>query len=108
MATSDEAPAVRPETPRALAVVECEGGRFRRICRSQGTVVACIFRAKSVAKRRMPASFRRPIACSITTRSPSHPSAFLDPKHVAKIAETEALSVAALPPGTATRGAVAR
>jgi hypothetical protein len=90
--------AQRPEDPPELAVVECDGGRIR--CREPGqgrgvhlagegwreTKNACLVRAKRQTFEEDP--------------QPEPPQCFCDPKHVAKIAETEALSVAApLPAG---------
>lgn len=91
-----EALAQRPEEPPDLAVVECDGGRIR--CREPGrgrgvhlsgegwreTKNACLIRARRQTFADDP--------------QPEPPKCFCDPKHVAKIAETEALSVAALVP----------
>lgn len=88
-----DALAQRPEEPPELAVVECDGGRIR--CREPGlgrgvhlagegwreTKNACLVRAKRQTFDEDP--------------QPEPPPCFSDPKHVAKIAETEALSVAA-------------
>ncbi|MGC2223640.1 MAG: hypothetical protein WA624_15455 [Methylocella sp.] len=88
-----DALAQRPEDPPELAVVECDGGRIR--CREPGrgrgvhlvgegwreTKNACLVRAKRQTFAEDP--------------QPEPPSCFCDPKHVARIAETEALSVAA-------------
>jgi hypothetical protein len=92
-AKSGETLARRPEEPPDLAVVECDGGRIRTREPGHGPGVhrsgegwredknACLIRAK-----------RRVFA---EDPQPEPPASFCDPKHVAKIAETEALSVAA-------------
>lgn len=94
---SDEVLAQRPETPPDLAVVECDGGRLRTREPDCGPGVhlsgegwredknACLIRAQ-----------RRVFA---EDPQPEPPACFFDVKHVAQIAETEALSIAApLPP----------
>jgi len=92
-AKSGDALARRPEEPPDLAVVECDGGRIRTREPGHGPGVhrsnegwredknACLIRAK---RRVFPED-----------PQPEPPACFCDPKHVAKIAETEALSVAA-------------
>jgi hypothetical protein len=89
--------AEHPEKPPELAVVECDGGRIR--CRQPGhgpgvhldgkgwreDKNACLIRAKRQTFEEDP--------------QPEPPDCFCDPQHVAKIAETEALSVAAPVPG---------
>lgn len=92
-ATSDAALAARPEKPPALAVVECDGGRFRMREPGHGRGVHLSGEGWRETKN----------ACliSATHRTfdhdprPEPPDCFLDPQHVAKIAETAALSVAA-------------
>ena len=97
-AKSGDALARRPEEPPDLAVVECDGGRIRTREPGHGPGVhrsgegwredknACLIRAK---RRVFPED-----------PQPEPPACFCDPKHVAKIAQTEALSVAApLPSG---------
>jgi len=87
--------AQRPEAPPALAVVECDGGRFRMREPGHGRGVHLAGEGWRETKN----------ACLISaTRQtfdadpqPEPPACFLDPQHVAKIAETEALSVAASP-----------
>jgi len=90
---SGKALARRPEEPPALAVVECDGGRIRTREPGHGPGVhragegwredknACLIRAKRRVFQDDP--------------QPEPPACFCDSKHVAKIAETEALSVAA-------------
>lgn len=85
--------AARPEAVPTLAVVECDGGRFRMREPGHGrgvhlsgegwreTKVSCLISAT-----------RQTFA---TDPQPEPPECFLDPEHVAKIAETQALSVAA-------------
>jgi len=90
--------AKRPEAPPQLAVVECDGGRIRTRQPGHGPGVhlsgegwredknACLIRAERRVFSEDP--------------QPEPPACFCDPQHVAKIAETEALSVAAPLPGT--------
>jgi hypothetical protein len=89
---SDEALARVPEAPPELAVVECDGGRIRTREPGHGPGVhlsgqgwketknACLIRAARKTFSEDP--------------QPEPPACFLDPVHVAKIAEAEALSVA--------------
>lgn len=91
---SDEALALRSADPPQLAVVECDGGRIRTREPGHGPGVhrsgegwredknACLIRALRTTFQDDP--------------QPDPPASFCDPKHVAKIAETEALSVAAV------------
>lgn len=93
---TDDALARRPEQPPDLAVVECDGGRIRTREPGHGPGVhrtaegwretknACLIRAARTTSEEDP--------------QPEPPECFRDPKHVAKIAETEALSVAAAVP----------
>jgi hypothetical protein len=95
---TDDVLAQRPETPPDLAVVECDGGRIRTREPGHGPGVhrttegwretknACLIRAKRKTFDDDP--------------QPEPPDCFCDPKHVAKIAETEALSVAAPRPAS--------
>ncbi len=90
---SEDALAQRPESPPVLAVVECDGGRIRTRETGHGRGVhhagqgwretknACLIRASRKSFEDDP--------------QPEPPECFSDPKHVAKIAETEAFSVAA-------------
>ncbi len=85
--------AQRPEEPPELAVVECDGGRARMRQPGHGRGVhlsgdgwretknACLIRASRKTFTKDP--------------QPEPPECFCNPKHVAKLAETEALSVAA-------------
>jgi hypothetical protein len=84
---------VMPESPPDVAVVECDGGRIRTRRPDQGPGVhlegkgwnetknACLIRAQGQTFAEDP--------------QPEPPECFCDPDHVAKIAETAALSVAA-------------
>lgn len=88
-----EALAARPECPPVLAVAECDGGRFRMREPGHGRGVHLSGEGWRETKN----------ACLISAThqsfdadpQPEPPQCFLDPQHVAKIAETEALSVAA-------------
>lgn len=96
---TDAALAKRPESPPDLAVVECDGGRIRTREPGHGPGVhrtgegwretknACLIRARRKISNDDP--------------QPEPPKCFCDPKHVAKIAETEALSLAAAQPSSA-------
>jgi hypothetical protein len=98
---TDDALAQRPESPPTLAVVECDGGRIRTREPGHGPGVhrtgegwretknACLIRAKRTLSEEDP--------------EPEPPACFGDPKHVAKIAETEALSVASASPPLESR-----
>ncbi len=99
--TSD-ALAERPESPPTLAVIECDGGRIRTREPGHGPGVhragegwretknACLIRATRTLSDDDP--------------EPEPPACFCDPKHVAKIAETEALSVASSSLSLESRG----
>lgn len=90
---TSEALAQRPGAPPTLAVVECDGGRLRTREPDHGRGVHLCGEGWRETKN----------ACLINATyktfdvdpQPEPPACFLDPKHVAKIAETEALSVAA-------------
>jgi len=96
--SSANALAMRPENVPELAVVECDGGRIRTREMGRGPGVhlsetgwredknACLIRASRQT--------------FVDDPQPEPPECFCDPKHVAKIAETEALSVAAPLPKT--------
>ena len=98
---TDDALARRPESPPTLAVVECDGGRIRTREPGHGPGVhrtgegwretknACLIRATRTLSDEDP--------------EPEPPACFCDPKHVAKIAETEALSVASASPPPESR-----
>jgi hypothetical protein len=93
----DDALALRSEAPPQLAVVECDGGRIRTREPGHGPGVhrtgeggwredknACLIRATRTVSADDP--------------QPEPPESFCDPKHVAKMAATEALSVASVVP----------
>jgi hypothetical protein len=92
----DNALAKRPEAPPELAVVECDGGRIRVREPGHGRGVhlsnegwretknACLIRATRKTFEEDP--------------QPEPPECFCDPKHVARITETQALSPAAARP----------
>jgi hypothetical protein len=94
--------AVTPESPPDLAVVECDGGRIRTRLPDHGPGVhlegkgwnetknACLIRAQGQTFAEDP--------------QPEPPECFLDAAHVAKIAETAALSVATAREKEATVG----
>lgn len=100
---TDDALALRSDHAPDLAIVECDGGRIRCRHADRGpgvhpvgegwreTKVACLIRAQRQTFEEDP--------------QPEPPECFSDPKHVAKLAETEALSVASViprdPPETA-------
>jgi hypothetical protein len=98
---TDDALAQRPESPPSLAVIECDGGRIRTREPGHGPGVhrtgegwcetknACLIRATRTVSEEDP--------------QPEPPACFRDPKHVAKIAETEALSVASPLPAMESR-----
>ena len=89
----DRALAQMPESPPQLAVVECDGGRIRTRQPGHGPGVhlagegwredknACLIRALRTVSEHDP--------------QPAPPECFCDPTHAARIAETEALSLAA-------------
>ncbi len=93
--------AARPENVPELAIVECDGGRIRTREMNRGPGVhlaetgwredknACLIRATRQT--------------FVDDPQPEPPECFCDPKHVAQLAETEALSVAAPVPSTAPR-----
>ncbi len=90
-----------PESPPELAVVECDGGRIRTREPGHGPGVhltdkgwsesknACLIRAKATVSDHDP--------------QPEPPACFSDPKHVAKVAETQALSVASATPESSAK-----
>ncbi len=97
---SDRALAQTPESPPQLAVVECDGGRIRTREPGHGPGVhlagegwredknACLIRALRTISQDDP--------------QPDPPECFCDPIHAARIAETEALSLAAPAPKPST------
>ena len=83
----------RPENAPALAVVECDGGRIRT--RQPGNGPGVTLEGKGWNETKNACLIRADHKTFAEDPKPDPPACFLDPKHVAKIAETEALSVAA-------------
>ena len=101
---TDDALARRPGQPPELAVVECDGGRIRT--REPGHGPGVHRAAEGWRETKNACLIRAACTTSDGDPQPEPPECFRDPKHVAKIAETEALSVAAAVPDAS--GAVAR
>lgn len=85
-----------PESPPELAVVECDGGRIRT--REPGHGPGVHFPEKGWSESKNACLIRAKPTVSDHDPQPEPPACFCDPKHVAKIAETQALSVAAATP----------
>ena len=84
--------AKRPENVPALAVVECDGGRIRTREPGHGPGVTLTGSGWSESKH---ACLIRATHQTFTSDpQPDPPECFLDPKHVAKIVESAALSLA--------------
>jgi hypothetical protein len=90
--------AQRPEEPPELAVVECDGGRIR--CRQPGQGPGVHLEGKGWREDKNACLIRAHRQTFEEDPQPEPPACFLDPQHVAEIAETEALSVAAPLPTT--------
>lgn len=88
----DEALAQRPEEPPALAVVECDGGRIRT--RQPGHGPGVHLNEKGWREDKNACLIRATCKTFDHDPQPEPPECFCDMKHVAKIAETEALSLA--------------
>jgi hypothetical protein len=88
--------AKRPESPPDLAVVECDGGRIRT--REPGCGPGVHRNGEGWRETKNACLIRAARKIFETDPQPEPPACFCDPKHVAKIAETEALSVAAAQP----------
>jgi hypothetical protein len=93
---TDDALAKRPESPPALAVVECDGGRIRT--REPGHGPGVHRTAEGWRETKNACLIRATRTASDSDPEPEPPASFCDPKHVAKIAEAEALSVASAQP----------
>lgn len=93
---TDDALASRPESPPDLAVVECDGGRIRT--REPGHGPGVHRTAEGWRETKNACWIRAARTRSEDDPQPEPPACFCDPKHVAQIAETEALSVAAARP----------
>lgn len=98
---SDDALARRTEEPPTLAVVECDGGRIRT--REPGHGPGVHNTADGWRETKNACLIRATRTTSTDDPQPEPPDCFCDPKHVAKIAETEALSVAAAAPANVSR-----
>lgn len=83
----------RPQNGPALAVVECDGGRIRT--RQPGNGPGVTKEGQGWNETKNACLIRADHKTFLEDPKPNPPACFLDPKHVAKIAETEALSVAA-------------
>ena len=100
---TDDALANRPESPPELAVVECDGGRIRTRTREPGHGPGVHRSGEGWRENKNACLIRALPTVSDHDPQPEPPACFLDPKHVAGIAETQALSVAsAKPAATAT------
>lgn len=89
---SDDALAKSPESPPELAVVECDGGRIRT--REPGHGPGVHLDGKGWNETKNACLIRATRKTFTDDPQPEPPDCFVDPGHVAKIAETEALSVA--------------
>lgn len=90
-----EAPlAKRPENVPGLAVVECDGGRIR--CRQTGEGPGVHLEGKGWKETKNACLIRAQRKTFAEDPQPDPPECFCDAEHVAKIAETEALSVASV------------
>jgi hypothetical protein len=93
---TDDALAQRPQVPPELAVVECDGGRIRT--REPGHGPGVHRTAEGWRETKNACLIRGSRTISDQDPQPEPPACFCDPKHVAQIAETEALSVASAQP----------
>ena len=98
---TDDALAKSPESPPPLAVIECDGGRIRTREPGHGPGVHCTTEGWRETKNACLIRAKRTI--SSDDPQPEPPECFSDPEHVAKIAETEALSVASPSPPSESR-----
>jgi hypothetical protein len=89
---TDGALAQRPELPPELAVAECDGGRIRTRQPGYGPGVHLEGKGWNETKNACLIRAQRKTFCD--DPQPDPPECFCDAQHVAKIAETEALSVA--------------
>jgi hypothetical protein len=96
---TDEALAMHPASPPELAVVECDGGRIRTREPGHGPGVHSTTEGWRETKNAVLIRASRTV--SIDDPQPEPPACFCDSEHVAKIAETAALSVASSLPGSA-------
>jgi hypothetical protein len=91
---SSEALALAVEDVPDLAVAECDGGRIR--CREPGHGPGVHLDGKGWREDKNACLIRAQRQTFDSDPQPEPPASFCDPQHVAKIAETEALSVASL------------
>jgi hypothetical protein len=89
---TDEGLVMRPASPLELAVVECDGGRIRT--RNPGYGPSVHSTTKGWRETKNTVLIRSSRTVSIDDPQPEPPTCFCDSEHVAKIAETTALSVA--------------
>lgn len=88
-----DALAKRPEEPPKMAIVECDGGRIR--AREPGHGRGVTLSGEKGWRETKNACLINALGQTFTEDpQPEPPECFFDPKHVAKIAQTEALSVA--------------
>ena len=92
---TDDALANCPASPPELAVVECDGGRIRTREPGHGPGVHCTAEGWRETKNAVLVRATRTV--SDDDPQPEPPACFCDSEHVAKIVETEALSVASSP-----------
>lgn len=97
---SDAALAKRPENVPELAVVECDGGRIRT--REPGHGPGVHFSGEGWREDKNACFIRAQRKSFAEDPQPDPPECFCDVAHVAKIAETEALSLAAPLPQSAS------
>jgi hypothetical protein len=95
---TDDALAMRPENPPELAVVECDGGRIRTREPGHGPGVHCTTEGWRESKNAVLIRASRTV--STDDPQPEPPACFCNTEHVAKIAETEALSVSPSSPAS--------
>lgn len=93
-----------PVDPPDLAVVECDGGRIRT--REPGNGPGVHLESAGWRETKNACLVRAQRECFDHDPQPEPPESFCDPQHVAKIAETQALSVASPVKPVATRQAV--
>jgi hypothetical protein len=91
-----DALAQSPESPPELAIVECDGGRIRT--REPGHGPGVHLSDKGWNETKNACLIRALPTVSDNDPQPEPPTCFCDPKQVAKLAETQTLSVAATTP----------
>jgi hypothetical protein len=93
---SDDALAQRPAEPPPLAVVECDGGRIR--CRQPGQGPGVHLEGTGWRENKNACLIRATHQTFADDPQPEPPACFLDPQHVAQLAETAAPAGAATEP----------